>query len=84
MPTRNKELIRETTERITVRYRKGSRTAYCSSCGKPTTWVTAEQAAEIFGKLETPIDGMHLADAGPQRLLCTGSIVDGDEETNKE
>ena len=84
MPTRNKELIRESVEKITIRFRKSSRTAYCNFCGRPTTRLTAEQEAEIFGKVETSIDGMHLAESGPERLLCTGSIVPGDEEIHKE
>lgn len=86
MTTRSREVIRETIERITIRYRKGSRTAYCSTCGKPTTWLTAEQAEEIFGAVAAPIDGAHLTEAGPVKLLCAESMIspDEDEEETKQ
>ena len=86
MTTRSREVIRETIERITIRYRKGSRTGYCSSCGKPTTWLTEEQAEEIFGAVAAPVDGAHLTEAGPVKLLCAESMItpDEDEEETKQ
>ena len=84
MATRNKELIRETVETITIRYRRPPRTAYCSSCGKPTSWLTAEEAAEIFGSAAGHIEGAHLTETEPVRLLCAGSIVSDDEQQTEE
>ena len=83
MTRRNREVIRETIERITVRYRKGSRTAYCSTCGKPTTWLTAEQAEEAFGAAVAPIEGVHLTEEGPVKLLCAESMISQDEDENE-
>ena len=87
MTTRSREVIRETIERITIRYRKGSRTGYCSSCGKPTTWLTAEQAVEVFGEAAAPVESAHLTEAGPVKLLCAESMIvdhDDEEETKQE
>ena len=87
MTTRSREVIRETIERITIRYRKGSRTGYCSSCGKPTTWITAEQALEVFGEATAPVEGVHLTESGPVKLLCAESMISPDEdeeETDQE
>ena len=88
MTTRSREVIRETIERITIRYRKGGRTGYCNSCGKPTTWLTAEQALEVFGEAAAPVEGAHLTEAGPVKMLCAESMIvddnDEEEETNKE
>ena len=80
MTTRSREVIRETIERITIRYRKGSRTGYCSSCGKPTTWLTAEQAVEVFGEAAAPVGNAHLTEAGPVKLLCAESMIVDDNE----
>ena len=55
---RHTEVIRETSERITIRYRKVSRTAYCSSCGKATTWIDAadvEQSVVAYRRRD--VDG---------------------------
>ena len=79
MTTRTIEVIRKTVERITFRYKTESQTAYCSTCGKPTTLLTAEQAEEIFGAVAAPIDGAHPTEAGSVMLLCAGSMISPDD-----
>ena len=78
---KSKEMIVEKLERITVRYRNRGQRAYCSSCGKPTVWLTAEQAREIFDTVSAPIESVHLTDT-EARLICAESMVPGDEEQN--
>ena len=82
---KGKEMIVETLERITIRYRNRGQRAYCSSCGKPTVWLSAEQARELFDTVSTPIENVHETDK-QSRLICAESIVvgDEDEENNEE
>jgi hypothetical protein len=41
---RKDEVIVETLEKITIRVRNRSQRRYCSSCGKPATWLSADEA----------------------------------------
>ena len=80
---KSKQMIVETLERITIRYRNRGQRAFCSSCGKPTVWLTAEQAREIFDTVSTPIENVHVTDT-QSRLICAESIVPSDEEQSNE
>ena len=81
---RNREMIVETLERITIRLRRGGQRAYCSSCGRSTTWLTAEQAQEIFGSVSSLLESIHVSEAGPAHLLCADSMVAHDEAIEEE
>ena len=77
-------MIVETLERITIRLRRGSQRAYCSSCGRSTTWLTAEQVREIFGTEPRRLSTIHLTEVGPARLICADSIDTSDTEQSEK
>ena len=81
---RKAEVIVETLEKITIRFRNRGERRYCSSCGKPTTWLTEDEAREIFDTDTMPIDSVHPTDAGTTRMICAESIVAQEDEQNKK
>ena len=80
----SRTIIREKLERIVIRTRGTSQVGYCSSCGRATTWLTSEQAQEIFESVSSPVESIHLTEDGTARLICAESIAGRDEEQNEK
>ena len=80
---RKSEVVVETLEKITIRIRNRGERRYCSSCGKPTIWLTEAEAREIFDADSMPIESVHPTDVGTSRMICAESMVAKEDEQSE-